>query len=134
MSTEAKEQGLKSEPPLLLDTMSTSRFVKQKRMRTTSILYCSRSRRIWLEEALLLDTEGYVAEGSGENIFIVRNQTLYTPELTSCLDGITRRPFSNLQPKKAMRSSKNAFLVMKLTSPMRLFLQEPLLKSYPSAC
>jgi branched-chain amino acid aminotransferase len=41
-------------------------------------------------EALLLDTEGYVAEGSGENIFIVRNGTLFTPDLTSALDGITR--------------------------------------------
>ena len=42
------------------------------------------------DEALLLDSEGYVAEGSGENIFIVRNGALYTPELTSALDGITR--------------------------------------------
>ncbi|BCE01384.1 branched-chain amino acid transaminase [Marinicellulosiphila megalodicopiae] len=42
------------------------------------------------EEALLLDPEGFVAEGSGENIFIVRNGVIYTPELTSCLDGITR--------------------------------------------
>ena len=42
------------------------------------------------DEALLLDVEGYVAEGSGENIFIVRDGILYTPELTSCLDGITR--------------------------------------------
>jgi branched-chain amino acid aminotransferase len=42
------------------------------------------------EEALLLDNEGYVAEGSGENIFLVRDGKLYTPELTSCLDGITR--------------------------------------------
>ena len=42
------------------------------------------------QEALLLDPEGYVAEGSGENIFVVFNGVLYTPELTSCLDGITR--------------------------------------------
>jgi branched-chain amino acid aminotransferase len=42
------------------------------------------------EEALLLDNEGYVAEGSGENVFIVRNGKIYTPELTSCLEGITR--------------------------------------------
>jgi branched-chain amino acid aminotransferase len=42
------------------------------------------------DEALLLDAEGYVAEGSGENIFIVRDGVLYTPELTSALDGITR--------------------------------------------
>ncbi len=43
------------------------------------------------EEALLLDNEGYVAEGSGENIFIIRDDIIYTPELTSCLDGITRK-------------------------------------------
>ena len=42
------------------------------------------------EEALLLDNEGYVAEGSGENVFIIRNNQIVTPELTSCLDGITR--------------------------------------------
>ncbi len=43
------------------------------------------------DEALLLDSEGYVMEGSGENIFIVRDGILYTPDLTSALDGITRK-------------------------------------------
>jgi branched-chain amino acid aminotransferase len=43
------------------------------------------------DEALLLDTDGYVAEGSGENIFLVRDGKLLTPDLTSALDGITRR-------------------------------------------
>ena len=38
----------------------------------------------------MLDTEGYVSEGAGENIFIVRDGVLYTPDLASCLDGITR--------------------------------------------
>jgi len=42
------------------------------------------------DEALLLDNEGYVAEGSGENIFIVRDGTIFTPDLTSALEGITR--------------------------------------------
>ena len=42
------------------------------------------------DEALLLDTEGYVSEGSGENVFIVKNGKLVTPDLASCLDGITR--------------------------------------------
>ncbi len=42
------------------------------------------------DEALLLDPEGYVAEGSGENIFIVKNGVIYTPEVTACLNGITR--------------------------------------------
>ncbi len=42
------------------------------------------------DEALLLDNEGYVAEGSGENIFLIRNGKMYTPDLTSALEGITR--------------------------------------------
>ncbi|CAJ2377245.1 MAG: branched-chain amino acid transaminase [Gammaproteobacteria bacterium] len=42
------------------------------------------------DEALLLDTDGFVMEGSGENLFIVRDGTVYTPDLTSALDGITR--------------------------------------------
>ncbi len=48
------------------------------------------------EEALLLDNEGYVAEGSGENVFLVRDGIIYTPELTSCLDGITRNTIFQL--------------------------------------
>ncbi len=42
------------------------------------------------DEALLLDTEGYVSEGSGENVFIVRNGAIKTTPLTSILEGITR--------------------------------------------
>jgi branched-chain amino acid aminotransferase len=42
------------------------------------------------DEGLLLDTDGFVAEGAGENIFIVKNGKLYEPELTSALTGITR--------------------------------------------
>ncbi|MCC5811262.1 MAG: branched-chain amino acid transaminase [Ectothiorhodospiraceae bacterium] len=42
------------------------------------------------DEALLLDVDGFVCEGSGENFFMVRNGVLYTPELTSALEGITR--------------------------------------------
>jgi len=42
------------------------------------------------DEALLLDHEGFAAEGSGENLFIVRRGKLYTPETTSALEGITR--------------------------------------------
>ncbi len=42
------------------------------------------------DEALLLDVDGFVAEGSGENFFIVRDGIIYTPDLTSALAGITR--------------------------------------------
>ncbi len=42
------------------------------------------------DEALMLDTGGHVAEGSGENFFMVTNGVIYTPELSSALKGITR--------------------------------------------
>ena len=42
------------------------------------------------DEALLLDVDGFVAEGSGENIFVIRDGVIYTPDLTSALAGITR--------------------------------------------
>lgn len=48
------------------------------------------------QEALLLDPEGYVAEGSGENIFVIKDNVIYTPELTSCLNGITRNTIFHL--------------------------------------
>ncbi|MFV2032147.1 MAG: branched-chain amino acid transaminase [Gammaproteobacteria bacterium] len=48
------------------------------------------------DEALLLDPEGYVAEGSGENIFTVRDGVIYTPEVTSALNGITRKTIFTL--------------------------------------
>ncbi len=55
-----------------------------------SILALNEALACGCDEALLLDAEGYVAEGSGENIFIVRDDVIYTPHLTSALDGITR--------------------------------------------
>ena len=55
------------------------------------------------DEALLLDNEGYVAEGSGENVFIVRDGVLHTPELTSCLDGITRDTIFHLADELGVR-------------------------------
>ncbi len=42
------------------------------------------------DEALMLDTEGYVSEGTGENVFIVRKGRIKTTPLTSILEGITR--------------------------------------------
>ena len=42
------------------------------------------------DEALLLDTMGFVAEGAGENVFVIKNGTIYEPQLNSGLIGITR--------------------------------------------
>jgi branched-chain amino acid aminotransferase len=48
------------------------------------------------DEAMLLDNEGYVTEGSGENIFLVKDEVIYTPDLTSALNGITRNTIFTL--------------------------------------
>jgi len=55
-----------------------------------SILALQEAARDGYDEALLLDNDGMVAEGSGENFFIVRKGVVYTPEITSALEGITR--------------------------------------------
>ena len=48
------------------------------------------------DEALLLDTNGFVMEGSGENLFIIRDGVIYTPDLTSALDGVTRKTINRI--------------------------------------
>ena len=56
-----------------------------------SMLAVQEVKKAGYDEALMLDTDGFLVEGSGQNIFLVRNGQLHTPELTSVLDGITRR-------------------------------------------
>lgn len=93
MSPEAKEKGIK------VRTSSYTRHhvnismckAKANGHYINSMLALQEALQCGCEEALLLDNEGYVAEGSGENFFLVRDGVIYTPELTSCLDGITRK-------------------------------------------
>ena len=61
------------------------------------------------EEALLLDTEGYVSEGSGENIFMVRNGILKTTPLTSILEGITRNSIMKIAVDEKMSVAEERF-------------------------
>ncbi|WP_018871864.1 branched-chain amino acid transaminase [Thioalkalivibrio sp. ALJ16] len=68
-----------------------------------SMLALQEATRCGYDEAMLLDTEGYVAEGSGENIFLVRDGVLVTPDLTSALDGITRRTVISLAEEEGLR-------------------------------
>ncbi|WP_136067806.1 branched-chain amino acid transaminase [Modicisalibacter radicis] len=55
-----------------------------------SMLALNTAVKAGFDETLMLDPEGYVAEGSAENVFLVRDGVLHTPEVTSCLQGITR--------------------------------------------
>lgn len=61
------------------------------------------------DEAMLLDTEGYVSEGSGENIFIVRNGVLKTTPLTSILEGITRNSIIRIATDLKIRVVEERF-------------------------
>lgn len=63
---------------------------------TNSILAHQEVANEGYDEALMLDVDGYVAEGAGENLFIVKKGKLYTPDLTSCLEGITRETILKL--------------------------------------
>ena len=61
-----------------------------------SMLALQEAMRDGYDEALLLDVDGFVAEGSGENFFMIIDGVIYTPELTSALDGITRKTIMKL--------------------------------------
>ena len=51
------------------------------------------------EEAILMDKNGYISEGSGENLFIVKNDELITPTTDYCLNGITRQSVISIAKK-----------------------------------
>jgi len=61
------------------------------------------------DEAMLLDTDGYVAEGSGENVFMVRKGLIKTPPLTSILEGITRDTIIQFAAERGMRLVEERF-------------------------
>jgi branched-chain amino acid aminotransferase len=68
-----------------------------------SIMALQEVARDGYDEALLLDHEGMVAEGSGENIFIVRNGVLYTPDPVCALEGITRDTVMHLAREEGIQ-------------------------------
>ncbi|MBN1573559.1 MAG: branched-chain amino acid transaminase [Deltaproteobacteria bacterium] len=61
------------------------------------------------DEALMLDTEGYVSEGSGENIFIAKGNKIKTPPLTSILNGITRDAIITLAEELGYKMKEERF-------------------------
>lgn len=74
-----------------------------------SILAKMEAKRSGFDEALLLDTEGYVSEGSGENIFIYRDGILKTPPLPGVLDGITRKTILQLAREQGLQVREERF-------------------------
>ena len=92
LGTDALEKGIRIKTSSYTRHLVNSAMCKAKACGNyiNSILALQEAARDGYDEALLLDNDGMVAEGSGENIFIARKGVIYTPELTSALEGITR--------------------------------------------
>ncbi|HXA65613.1 MAG TPA: branched-chain amino acid transaminase [Bryobacteraceae bacterium] len=92
LGVEAKERGIRANiasfTRLHPNIMMTKAKVSGNYV--SSILAKTESQRAGFDEAIMLDPQGYVAECTGENIFIVRNNVIYTPARGAILEGITR--------------------------------------------
>ncbi len=74
------------------------------------------------DEAIMLDAEGYVAEGSGENIFRVKSNVIKTPPLTSILEGITRNCVMEIAKDEGIEIKEQRFTRDELYTADELFL------------
>ncbi|MFQ5696675.1 MAG: branched-chain amino acid transaminase [Myxococcota bacterium] len=87
-----------------------------------SILAKREVTRLGYDEAILLDTQGFVAEGSGENLFVVRRGALKTPPLSSVLEGITRASVIRIARDKGIEVIEQPFTRDELYSADEAFL------------
>ena len=97
MSPEAFEKGINIKVSSY--KRETGNIVSRSKVNgnyVTSIMALQEAIKEGYDEALLLDDEDNISEGSGENFFIVKNKTLYTPDLDASLDGITRKSIISL--------------------------------------
>ena len=97
MSPEAFEKGINIK--ISSYRRETGNIVSRSKVNgnyVTSIMALQEAMKEGYDEALLLDDEENISEGSGENFFIVKNKTLYTPDLDASLDGITRKSIISL--------------------------------------
>ena len=74
-----------------------------------SILATTEAKKNGFDEALLLDAQGYVAEGPGANFFYEKNKVLYTPPLGNILPGITRATIIELCKELGMKLEETYF-------------------------
>ena len=88
-----------------------------------SILATQDAKNRGFDEAILLDKNGYVSEAPGENIFIIKNNTLFTPPLSSsALDGITRRSILTFSKDLGLKTKIKNITKEELKSASEVFL------------
>jgi len=92
LGAEAKERGIRANIASFTRLHPNIMMTKAKVAGNyvSSILAKTESQRAGFDEAIMLDPQGYVAECTGENIFLVRNNVIYTPGRGAILEGITR--------------------------------------------
>lgn len=92
LGKESQESGVRIKTSSFTRHHVNATFCKAKLASNyvNSMLALREAQKSGYDETLLLDAQGYVAEGSAENIFYVSNKKIYSPMLTSCLPGITR--------------------------------------------
>ena len=73
------------------------------------------------DEALLLDTENFISEGSGENLFAIKDDQLFTPNLEASLDGITRKAIIALAEELGLKVSISNLTEEDILSSEELF-------------
>jgi len=92
MSPESKESGIsiiKSPFPQYSNPLYSGNKIMGSYI--NSIMALQDAIKKGADEALLMDENGFISEGSGENIFIIKNDEIYTPKIEHCLNGITRQ-------------------------------------------
>ncbi len=98
LGAEAMERGIRTKTSSFTRHHVNSVMVRAKANANyiNSMMALNEVMRDGYDEAIMLDIEGHIAEGSAENIFIVQDGEIVTPDLNSCLDGITRRSVMQL--------------------------------------
>ena len=97
MSPEAFDEGIKIK--ISSYKRQTNNLVSRSKVNgnyVTSIMALQEAMQEGFDEALLLDDEGNISEGSGENLFLVKDGELFTPDLAASLNGITRKSIISL--------------------------------------
>ena len=103
MSPEAFDEGIKIK--ISSYKRQTNNLVSRSKVNgnyVTSIMALQEAMQEGFDEALLLDDEGNISEGSGENLFLVKNGKLFTPDLAASLNGITRKSIISLAQEEGI--------------------------------
>ncbi|HUC01796.1 MAG TPA: branched-chain amino acid transaminase [Candidatus Paceibacterota bacterium] len=87
----------------------------------TSVLASIEAHRRGFDECVLLDTKGYVSEGPGENIFLIKHKILYTPDSASILPGITRESIMTIAKDMGIRTVQKPITVKELMAADEAF-------------